>query len=73
MPAAVLDTGFLLAAAAPNDLNHHLARAAMRELTGVRVAPVAVLPELSLYGRQPGELCDGSQNIRSHPGDCFPN
>ena len=46
MPAALLDTGFLLAAAAPNDLNHHLARAAMRELTGVRVVSVAVLPEL---------------------------
>jgi uncharacterized protein len=46
MQAALLDTGFLLAVAAPGDLNHSLARAAMRELIGIRVVPAPVLPEL---------------------------
>ncbi len=44
--AVLLDTSFLLAVAWSRDANHDLARAAMRDLIGIRVVAAPVLPEI---------------------------
>mgnify|MGYP000184198825 CR=1 FL=1 len=42
----LIDTSFLLAEASPRDRNHSVARRAMQTLTGLRLVPAPVLPEL---------------------------
>jgi predicted nucleic acid-binding protein len=42
----LIDTSFLVAAGAVRDKNHALARQTMRNLTGIRVVPAPVLPEM---------------------------
>lgn len=42
----LIDTNLLVAAASPRDLNHAAARQALQNITGIRIVPAPVLPEM---------------------------